>query len=92
MNPAVAVGGGAVAGALLRWKITSVCAQNNINTVIAVMSINTAGSFALGSLASSNASPNSLLFFGTGFCGSFTTFSTFSVDVVKLLESGFMTR
>jgi CrcB protein len=32
--------------------------------------------------------PRSKLLLGVGFCGSFTTFSTYSVDVVKWLQQG----
>ena len=66
--------------------------------------INIAGSFILGSLAGlptvdPAASMNhrgitarTRLMAGVGFCGSFTTFSTFSVDVVGMLGKGEMAR
>lgn len=60
--------------------------------------INVFGSFVLGSVAgspmttsSSKASgltPRAKLCLGVGFCGSFTTFSTFSVDIVTWLSKG----
>ncbi|CAB9531332.1 Putative fluoride ion transporter CrcB [Seminavis robusta] len=61
--------------------------------------INVAGSFALGSLAgiptkavtpavTPGLSPRTKLMMGVGFCGSFTTFSTFSVDVAKWVTEG----
>ena len=36
-------------------------------------------------MASITASRRFKLLFGTGFCGSFTTFSTYSVDVVQMM-------
>jgi len=69
--------------------------------------INIVGSFVLGTLAGmptvDPAAASSLdqrrgitarsrLCMGVGFCGSFTTFSTFSVDVATMLGKGEMTR
>lgn len=63
--------------------------------------INVFGSFILGSLAGvptidpstkhqelKGISPRMRLLAGVGFCGSFTTFSTFSVDIIGMLNSG----
>ena len=67
--------------------------------------INIFGSFILGSLAgiptidASTAkqdlrgiSPRMRLMAGVGFCGSFTTFSTFSVDIMGMLQNGKFVR
>ncbi len=67
--------------------------------------INIFGSFILGSLAGTptidasttkqdvkGISPRMRLMAGVGFCGSFTTFSTFSVDIVGMLNSGKFAR
>jgi CrcB protein len=56
--------------------------------------INVAGSFALGFLGAVLAKrlvPNAdalMLALGIGFCGSFTTFSTFSFETHALMEDG----
>lgn len=70
--------------------------------------INVFGSFILGAIAGlptvtpaatkegrTNAfilSPRARLLTGVGFCGSFTTFSTFSVDVVNMISKGDISR
>jgi fluoride exporter len=55
-----------------------------------IMGINILGSFVLGVLVALAGplmpSPQIRLLLGTGFCGGFTTFSTFSVDTFLLLE------
>jgi fluoride exporter len=55
--------------------------------------VNVLGSFVLGlflTLATGRlaVSPNTRILVATGFCGSFTTFSTFSYQVVHLLQEG----
>jgi fluoride exporter len=56
--------------------------------------INASGSFALGlltGLALYHAFPKTpKVILGTGFCGAYTTFSTFSFETVRLLEEGDM--
>jgi len=82
---------GALAGALLRWKITTAVASVDVKlTRYSTLAINSAGSLILGAVAalgSSIASPITLCV-GVGFCGSFTTFSTYAVDTIKLLSAG----
>jgi len=89
----VATGG--VAGALLRWKSGVLAAKYGLVPQTTVL-INAAGSFVLGStvqLVQGGAmSSKAALLIGTGFCGSFTTLSAFSVDIVTFVESGLYGR
>lgn len=60
---------------------------------IGTLTVNLMGCLCLGWLLSfianqKNVNPKISLLFGTGFIGSFTTFSTFSVEVVQLMEEG----
>lgn len=80
---------GAVAGALARWKIQQAIGGVNASwTKWATLGINATGSCLLGALAALGEAkmiPGPVgLCLGTGFCGAFTTFSTFAVDVVKV--------
>ena len=58
------------------------------------MAVNVAGCLIIGFLSGLNwreggwMSPSAKLLLTTGFCGGFTTFSTFSSDVVRMLKSG----
>jgi CrcB protein len=56
------------------------------------MTVNVVGSLILGLVASVVAHTSSpawlIALVGTGFCGAFTTFSTFSFETVRLIEVG----
>ena len=59
----------------------------------ATFAVNLAGAFLLGvlsgiALRSDILSRSMLLLLGTGFCGGFTTFSTFSAETLSLFEAG----
>ncbi|MEO6443670.1 MAG: fluoride efflux transporter CrcB [Gemmatimonadaceae bacterium] len=60
---------------------------------VGTLVINVAGSFVLGFVARyamevPDFSPASRAFLAAGFCGGFTTFSTFSFESFQLLEAG----
>lgn len=50
--------------------------------------MNVGGSFVLGLVTFVGVSDDLLLFIGLGACGSFTTYSSFSVETVRLWETG----
>ena len=54
--------------------------------------VNVSGSFVLGGVTGlaliHGLDPRLRLVLGTGFCGSFTTFSTFTFETVRLIEEG----
>ncbi len=52
------------------------------------LAINVAGSFALGVLTGSHVASETLFALGTGFLGSFTTFSTWMFETERLAEDG----
>lgn len=113
---AMAIGVGAVLGALTRYQCGKVAASwiasdpNRFGkfTMWHTAGINMGGSFLLGGIAGTptmttdgivrshwqqfswkdGLSARAKLMMGVGFCGSFTTFSTYSVDVVTLLTEG----
>ena len=52
------------------------------------LTVNVLGSFGLGLLTFSGAGTDTIYLLGTGVCGAFTTFSTFSFETVRLVEDG----
>ncbi|MFB6109539.1 MAG: fluoride efflux transporter CrcB [Halodesulfurarchaeum sp.] len=50
--------------------------------------VNVLGSFLLGLLTFAGIENSAMLVFGVGLCGSFTTFSSFSVETIRLWEVG----
>lgn len=93
MKTVLAISLGASLGALLRWglglKLNSLFPPMPPGTLVA----NLVGGYIIGVamayFASAPAiSPEWRLLISTGFCGGLTTFSTFSVEVVSLLQEG----
>lgn len=82
----VALGG--AFGAALRYGIGILGSALGASGQIATFFINVLGSFVLGLLTSA-CTPGSFMLFATiGVCGAFTTFSTYSVHSVTLLQEG----
>ncbi|EXB12327.1 crcB-like family protein [Acinetobacter sp. 1396970] len=88
----LSIGLGAVLGAWIRWGIGLQFNHYFPNIPLGTVLVNLVGAFVIGFavtfFASSSLNPNYKLFPITGFCGALTTFSTFSMEVVSLLQSG----
>jgi CrcB protein len=90
VNPAYLVGAGATIGALLRYG-TNQYVGNIVGGrafPYGTFTVNVIGSFVLAFITFLGASDAILSALGTGACGSYTTFSSFSVDTVQLWENG----
>lgn len=86
---ALVVGGGAgtVARFLVGHAVNGGRGWNTATFPWHTFAINVAGSFFLGIIAVAlKDRPDWRLFLGTGFCGGFTTFSTFSIETVELFK------
>ena len=81
---------GALAGAFLRYKMTSSPMLFGFLPVN-VLLVNIIGSFIVGifSILSTtfNLDPKHSLFLAVGFCGSFTTMSSFALESINLLDN-----
>lgn len=78
------VGVGGALGAVIRYGVYTVLPTDDYPS--ATLVVNVFGSFLLGLVAFGGAGDGSALFVGVGICGAFTTYSSFSVDVVRLWE------
>lgn len=81
---------GAVAGAYLRYRM--VASPITIGALpINVLIVNVLGSFFLGVFSvislMFNLDAKYTLFFAVGFCGSFTTMSSFELETINLVDS-----
>ena len=85
---------GAAAGGVARYALTGLLQQRaGPGFPVATLVINISGSLLLGflmryALASGAVSPELRALLTTGFCGGYTTFSTFSYETILLLEDG----
>jgi len=86
---------GSSIGALARWGIGDVMTASANGWPWPTLAVNVAGSFLIGALAALVARhrgplaglPAQLLL-TIGFCGSFTTFSAFSLEVLLIFQAG----
>ena len=91
---AIALGG--AAGTLARFGVGAYAQRFSSTFPFSTLAINVLGSFLLGFLMryflATAAAPELRVGLTVGFCGGFTTFSTFSYETVRLLEQGSYAR
>ncbi|AHG21550.1 camphor resistance protein CrcB [Chania multitudinisentens RB-25] len=88
---AVFIGGGL--GSVLRWAISIKLNPLNQHIPLGTLTVNLVGGFIVGLALAlftrmTHLDPAWKLLITTGFCGGLTTFSTFSAEVVYLLQDG----
>lgn len=92
MNILVVGAGGAI-GAVFRYLLGQVLPKLGSGVPFGTFAVNLIGCFAIGLIAGaagrhSGLDPRLVLFLQTGICGGFTTFSTFSLEILSLFEEG----
>ncbi|MCH3971673.1 MAG: fluoride efflux transporter CrcB [Oscillospiraceae bacterium] len=89
----ICVGCGGMLGAVARYLLGYLPIKPENGFPVITLLINIAGAFFIGLIAAlagrgSGMDPRLLLFLKVGICGGFTTFSTFSLESVSLLQQG----
>ncbi len=95
MNPLLLVMSGGAIGAGLRYGLSRAMPFAGAGWPWATFAANVLGGFAMGVLAAwilrgDNSAEALRLFVGVGVLGGFTTFSAFSLEIVRMLERGQM--
>lgn len=85
------VGLGGFIGSACRFLISKLPLAEATAFPLNTFVVNIAGAFAIGCIAAAagkGLDPRAVLFLKVGICGGFTTFSTFSLETLKLIEAG----
>lgn len=87
------IGIGGSVGTILRYLLSLLPIKPQNGFPFITLGINVIGAFLIGLIValanrSENINPYVLLLLQVGFCGGFTTFSTFSLETVGLFQSG----
>ncbi|MCU0329954.1 MAG: CrcB family protein [Candidatus Kapabacteria bacterium] len=80
----VALGG--ALGSVLRYVCTILVSSSPGDVPLATLGVNILGSLVLGVLTGFAPTHSTMLLFGTGLCGGFTTYSAFTTDMLALAE------
>lgn len=85
------IGGGS--GSIARYLLSKIGNVPHLSVPLGTLAVNIIGSFILGlilgwALKYDSLQTNTTLLLATGFCGGFTTFSTFAYENHALLKSG----
>jgi fluoride exporter len=96
LSSVAAISLGASLGALLRWFLSMKLNHSLPSFPLGTLTSNLIGGYVVGLAVAYFATrpdlaPEVRLFAITGFCGGLTTFSTFSAEVVELLQRGDLT-
>lgn len=86
MEPAHIVGTGGAIGAILRYGVGLWIIHERFP--LSTLVVNIVGSFVLGLVTFAGINSEIMLLVGIGACGSFTTYSSFSFETVRLWETG----
>jgi CrcB protein len=86
LEPAHLVGTGGALGALLRQYVSSRVDGSELPLGTGI--VNIGGTFLLGFVTFLGMESEWLLLLGTGVAGSFTTFASFSVETIRLWDTG----
>jgi CrcB protein len=90
----ILVGIGGLLGSIARYLVAVLLAGQTAGTFpFATLAVNVAGCFLIGLIFALSdrgnvLSPEWRVFLTTGFCGGFTTFSTFSYESLRLMQDG----
>ena len=91
-GPLVHVLGGGVVGATVRVVVASIAGHTTSEFPWATLTVNLFGAFALGLFLArwrrAATAPWAVRFWAIGALGAMTTFSAFSLEVVRLLDAG----
>lgn len=92
-KPILVISLGSSLGALLRWVLGNQFNRFFITVPPGTLSANLIGGYIIGVAVAyfaqaPNIAPEWRLLIVTGFCGGLTTFSTFSAEVLSLLQEG----
>ena len=87
----IAVAAGGALGSMLRYVLSGIALAESVwcGFPLGTFAVNAAGSLLIGVVLGAELPPPAVRLLAVGFCGGFTTFSTFSNDGLLMLKQGF---